>query len=103
MRFTKNTRHFHMRWPERQLRADADAAFSLNADGAVERHWMLPASPDVDSSYDFQDLRLVRAVGKALRPTASLSTRVRNYGNVFASPFQGSLVTPPTPRAHALG
>ncbi len=49
---------FLVRWRERQLRADAYAAFSFNPDGSVERLLMTPASPDVDFSYDFQDLRL---------------------------------------------
>jgi CubicO group peptidase (beta-lactamase class C family) len=49
---------FLVRWRERELRADAYITFALNADGTIERAKMLPASPDVDFSYDFQDLLL---------------------------------------------
>ena len=49
---------FLVRWRDRELRADATITFALNADGTIERAKMLPASPDVDFSYDFQDLLL---------------------------------------------
>jgi hypothetical protein len=49
---------FLVRWRERELRADAYVTFSLNPDGTIEEAKMLPASPDVDFSYDFQDLLL---------------------------------------------
>jgi len=49
---------FLVRWRERELRADAYVTFALNPDGAIEEAKMKPASPDVDFSYDFQDLLL---------------------------------------------
>jgi CubicO group peptidase (beta-lactamase class C family) len=49
---------FLVRWRDRSLRADAYATFSLNADGTVERLRLVPASEDVDFSFDFQDLVL---------------------------------------------
>ena len=49
---------FLARWRDRELRADAYATFSLNADGSVERLRMVPASGEVDFSFDFQDLVL---------------------------------------------
>jgi hypothetical protein len=49
---------FLVRWRDWDLRADAYVTFSLKPDGAIDRATMLPASPDVDFSYDFQDLLL---------------------------------------------
>ena len=49
---------FLARWRDRELRADAYATFSLNPDGTVERLRMVPASDEVDFSFDFQDLVL---------------------------------------------
>jgi len=49
---------FLARWRDRELRADAYATFSLNPDGSVERLRMVPASGEVDFSFDFQDLVL---------------------------------------------
>jgi CubicO group peptidase (beta-lactamase class C family) len=49
---------FLARWRDRTLRADAYATFSLNPDGTVERLKLVPASEDVDFSFDFQDLVL---------------------------------------------
>jgi CubicO group peptidase (beta-lactamase class C family) len=49
---------FLVRWRERELRADAYLTFDLNPDGTIELAKMIPASPDVDFSYDFQDLLL---------------------------------------------
>jgi CubicO group peptidase (beta-lactamase class C family) len=49
---------FLARWRDRELRADAYATFSLNPDGSIERLRMLPASDEVDFSFDFQDLVL---------------------------------------------
>ncbi|MCL7958124.1 MAG: serine hydrolase [marine benthic group bacterium] len=49
---------FLVRWHDRELRADAFITFDLNPDGRIEAARMLPASPDVDFSYDFQDLEL---------------------------------------------
>ena len=49
---------FLVRWRERELRADAYVTFNINPDGSIEQAKMVPASPDVDFSYDFQDLLL---------------------------------------------
>ncbi|MEP6620309.1 MAG: serine hydrolase [bacterium] len=49
---------FLVRWRDRELRADAYATFSLNPDGTIDVLKMAPASPDVDFSFDFQDLSL---------------------------------------------
>jgi hypothetical protein len=49
---------FLARWRDRELRADAYATFSLNPDGTVERLRLVPASGEVDFSFDFQDLVL---------------------------------------------
>jgi len=49
---------FLARWRDRELRADAYATFSLEADGSVERLKIVPASDAVDFSFDFQDLVL---------------------------------------------
>ena len=54
---------FLVRWRDRELRADAYVTFALNPDGTIEEAKMVPASPDVDFSYDFQDL-LLRPVRK---------------------------------------
>ncbi len=52
---------FLARWHDRTLRADAYVTFSLLPDGRVDQARMLPASPAVDFSFDFQDLVLKRA------------------------------------------
>jgi CubicO group peptidase (beta-lactamase class C family) len=49
---------FIARWRDRELRADAYVAFSLNADGTIERARMQAVSPATDFSFDFQDLLL---------------------------------------------
>ncbi|MES2176337.1 MAG: serine hydrolase [Gemmatimonadota bacterium] len=49
---------FLVRWRDRELRADAYATFALNPDGSIDQLKMAPASPDVDFSFDFQDLLL---------------------------------------------
>ena len=49
---------FLAKWDDRELRADAFVTFSLNPDGTIDQVKMLPASPTVDFSYDFQDLLL---------------------------------------------
>jgi CubicO group peptidase (beta-lactamase class C family) len=49
---------FLLRWRDRELRADAYATFALKPDGRIERLTMVPASDEVDFSFDFQDLRL---------------------------------------------
>jgi hypothetical protein len=47
-----------VKWRDRELRADAFVTFTLNEDGKVAGATMKPASPDVDFSFDFQDLHL---------------------------------------------
>ena len=49
---------FLVRWRQRDLRADAYVSFQLDEAGQVARATMKPASPDVDFSFDFQDLDL---------------------------------------------
>jgi CubicO group peptidase (beta-lactamase class C family) len=49
---------FVARWRDRELRADAFVSFSLNPDGTIDVVKLAPASPDVDFSFDFQDLLL---------------------------------------------
>jgi CubicO group peptidase (beta-lactamase class C family) len=49
---------FLVRWRDRELRADAFITFDLAPDGRILAARMVPASPAVDFSYDFQDLRL---------------------------------------------
>jgi CubicO group peptidase (beta-lactamase class C family) len=56
---------FLVRWRDRELRADAYATFSLNPDGTIDALKMAPASPDVDFSFDFQDLLLRPAPNRA--------------------------------------
>ena len=51
---------FLVRWRDRTLRADAYVTFTLDAEGQVEQARMVPASPAVDFSFDFQDLNLKR-------------------------------------------
>ena len=51
---------FVVRWKDRSLRADAFITFQLAPDGQVESAKMAPFSDEVDFSFDFQDLRLIR-------------------------------------------
>jgi CubicO group peptidase (beta-lactamase class C family) len=50
---------FLVKWRDRELRADAYITFALNPDGTIEQGKMVPASPSVDFSFDFQDLLLL--------------------------------------------
>jgi CubicO group peptidase (beta-lactamase class C family) len=52
-----------VKWRDRELRADAFVTFTLDEEGKVAGATMKPASPEVDFSFDFQDLHL-RPVGK---------------------------------------
>jgi CubicO group peptidase (beta-lactamase class C family) len=52
---------FLIRWYKRELRADAYITFTLTPDGSIDHATMVPASPAVDFSFDFQDLYLVPA------------------------------------------
>jgi CubicO group peptidase (beta-lactamase class C family) len=49
---------FLVRWRDRELRADAYATFGLKPDGSIERLKLVPTTPAVDFSFDFQDLLL---------------------------------------------
>lgn len=51
---------FVVRWKDRSLRADAFITFQLAPDGKVESAKMAPFSDEVDFSFDFQDLKLIR-------------------------------------------
>ena len=51
---------FVVRWKDRSLRADAFITFQLAPEGQVESAKMAPFSDEVDFSFDFQDLRLIR-------------------------------------------
>jgi len=51
---------FAIKWEKRALDADAFAIFSLDEEGRAERIRMKGISPDIDFSYDFQDLDLKR-------------------------------------------
>ena len=56
---------FLARWRDRELRADAHATFALDPTGNVAGLRMVPASPTVDFSFDFQDLVLVPVADSA--------------------------------------
>jgi CubicO group peptidase (beta-lactamase class C family) len=49
---------FVARWRDRELRADAYVTFALKPDGTVDQVKLVPTSPSVDFSFDFQDLLL---------------------------------------------
>jgi len=51
---------FVVRWTDRTLRADAYLTFALDHNGSVREARMVPASPAVDFSFDFQDLVLTQ-------------------------------------------
>jgi CubicO group peptidase (beta-lactamase class C family) len=51
---------FAIKWEKRAMDADAFAIFSLDEEGRAERIRMKGISPDIDFSYDFQDLDLKR-------------------------------------------
>jgi CubicO group peptidase (beta-lactamase class C family) len=52
---------FVVKWENRELDADAFAIFSLDEEGQAIRIHMKGIAPDIDFSYDFQDLDLQRA------------------------------------------
>jgi len=51
---------FAIKWENRELDADAFANFCLDEDGTAQSIRMKGISPDIDFSYDFQDLDLKR-------------------------------------------
>ena len=51
---------FVIKWGKRELDADAFAIFSLDEEGRAQSITMKGISPDIDFSYDFQDLYLER-------------------------------------------
>ena len=56
-----NANAFVIKWDDRELDADAFAIFSLDEECLAQRIRMKGISPDIDFSYDFQDLDLHRA------------------------------------------
>lgn len=56
---------FLARWHDRAVRADAFVTFSLRPSGAIDEMKIVAASPRVDFSFDFQDLRLRPVEGTA--------------------------------------
>ncbi|RLD90576.1 MAG: serine hydrolase, partial [Bacteroidetes bacterium] len=51
---------FVIKWEDRELDADAFAIFRLDEEGRAQGIRMKGISPDIDFSYDFQDLDLLR-------------------------------------------
>jgi hypothetical protein len=51
---------FAVRWEEREMFADAFAIFTLDEEGRARHITMKGISPDIDFSYDFQDLSFDR-------------------------------------------
>jgi hypothetical protein len=51
---------FAIKWMKREMDADAFAIFSLDEEGKAQSIRMKGISPDIDFSYDFQDLHLER-------------------------------------------
>lgn len=51
---------FAIKWEKREMDADAFAIFSLDEEGKAQRIQMKGISPDIDFSYDFQDLDFER-------------------------------------------
>ena len=51
---------FLVRWRDRALQADTYLTFALRPNGTIDEAKMLPVSPLIDFSYDFQDLLLRR-------------------------------------------
>jgi len=51
---------FAIKWNYQDMPADAMAMFSLNEDGKAIRIKMRGISPNIDFSFDFQDLDLKR-------------------------------------------
>lgn len=50
---------FMIRWRDRSLHADSYMTFTLDAEGNVAEARIIPASSEVDFSFDFQDLKLI--------------------------------------------
>jgi hypothetical protein len=55
---------FAIRWEFRAMDADAFAMFTLDAEGKAIQIRMKGISPDIDFSYDFQDLHFKRITEK---------------------------------------
>ena len=51
---------FAIRWEVREMDADVFAIFSLDEEGVAQSITMKGISPDIDFSYDFQDLYFER-------------------------------------------
>ena len=52
---------FAIKWEYQDMNADAFAIFSLDEEGKAQRIRMKGISPNIDFSFDFQDLDLRRA------------------------------------------
>jgi len=52
---------FLVRWVDRSLEADVFATFQRDATGKVIGMQLIPASSDIDFSYDFQDLNFSKS------------------------------------------
>jgi CubicO group peptidase (beta-lactamase class C family) len=61
---------FVARWTDRTLRADAYVTFALRPDGGIDQVKMLPASPDVDFSFDYAHLLLKPLPAPPPKPVA---------------------------------
>jgi hypothetical protein len=51
---------FAIKWEYQDMNADAFAIFSLNEEGKAQSIKMKGISPNIDFSFDFQDLNLQR-------------------------------------------
>jgi hypothetical protein len=59
-----NANTFAVKWEYQDMNADAFAMFSLDENGKAESIKMKGISPNIDFSFDFQDLFLERIVDK---------------------------------------
>ena len=60
---------FVVKWENRELDADAFAIFSLDEEGVAQQITMKGISPDIDFSYDFQDLYFKRVKQADISPS----------------------------------
>lgn len=58
--FFYNANTFAIKWNDRDMEADAFTLFSLDETGKAQTFKMKGLSPDIDFSYDFQDLHFIR-------------------------------------------
>jgi len=55
---------FAIKWEYRDMNADAFAIFNLDEEGKAQSIRMKGISPNIDFSFDFQDLKLQRIENK---------------------------------------